>query len=586
MSLKPIKLFIEGERLLEEALQSTNSLEESLMNGNMSSFLNEEAAGDEALQVLSKAIQEAQAELEAFGTAVKAVEGMDATMAALGAANKAFSDIALDPGKESLKLYVEPIEKAKKALADVSALQGIVANAALVTQTALGKLMDEAGKEMPIGEWLDSKAEDTAIPDRDKFKAGVKKAWKPPAGIMNALKDFAAGLFGGGGADYFGLTFDAFTEDLMKVKYSQFEAFAQSGEVQDAGKADETEKIEQELGDKISDETLKAIEKGETPKSSAGEKSKGGDIKKWSELAKAYLGSVEDKAVGQKYLDALKVDKKFTDAASGLVNLEESLFTRSLLGLLAEEIEFDILKAPAAKVAKEEEAQVQLATGLAKVLSDQGVNVKNVPAEETSGEEQKPAGEKEAAKEQDNADAQLQAAAKEEAGEAQTPASAVLGAIDGWYDGLSDTSKKSMQAKNRLGGLKDALQGSLDNLSKVVEKEVSKAIGNWRKEHEETLTKSKRFAKKNFDQLQTLIPQLASTMLKKSNESNTRLTRSAIHKSVYKFLDKQFRHTDGNLLTEELLTSDRRQEYSETDYTESDMVKYRWMKMAGLGRYN
>ena len=125
-------------------------------------------------------------------------------------------------------------------------------------------------------------------------------------------------------------------------------------------------------------------------------------------------------------------------------------------------------------------------------------------------------------------------------------------------------------------------------VSKVVEKEVSNAIGTWRKEHEETLVKSKRFAKKNFDQLQTLIPQLASTMLKKSNESSRRLTRSAIHKSVYKFLDKQFRYTDGNLLTEEVLTPGANQyndNSGETEYTTSDMVKYRWMKMAGLGGY-
>ena len=77
-------------------------------------------------------------------------------------------------------------------------------------------------------------------------------------------------------------------------------------------------------------------------------------------------------------------------------------------------------------------------------------------------------------------------------------------------------------------------------------------------------------------------------MLKKSNESSRRLTKSAIHKSVYKFLDKQFRYTDGNLLTEELLTPGANQyndNSGETEYTTSDMVKYRWMKMAGLGGY-
>ena len=576
MSLKPIKLYIEAL----EKLQRPSTLEESLTSGSMSMFLTEDVEG--AVAALNKAADEASKEIDALGKLIQNA-GLKNTTQALGKAKQAVVEIRLDPkGISDMLGLKDPAEASGKVLSNVSALQGIIVNAA---QTVVGALSDLGieNVEVPIRQALKEKASadpDGGVPDEDKFKAGVEKAWQPPAGIMNSLKGFAAGLGIGGGADYYGLTFDAFAEDILESNLGSMQELAKSQEFKDAASAEEAEALSQEL------EKQGATEDALTGK---GGDSSGGDTKKWSELTKAYLGAIEDKAVGQKYLDALKVDKKFIDATAGLVNLEESLFSRSLLGLLIEEIEFDVIKAPAAKVAKEEDTQVQLAVGLAKILADQGVNVKNVPAEETSGEEQKPAGEEEAAKEQDNAEAELQAAAKEEAGEAQTPASAVLGAVDGWYDGLSDTSQKSLQAKNRIGGLKDALQGSLDNLSKVVEKEVSKAIGTWRKEHEETLTKSKRFAKKNFDQLQTLIPQLASTMLKKSNESNSQLTRPAIHKSVHKFLDKQFRSTNGNLLTEELLTSTTRRQSideEETDYTKSDMVKHRWMKMAGLGSYN
>jgi hypothetical protein len=587
MSLKPIKLYVEALEKLEQA----RTLEESLTIGSMSLFLTEDVEG--AVAALNKAADEASKEIDALGKLIQNA-GLKNTAQALGKAKQAVAEIRLDPKSISDMLGLkDPAKESGKVLSNISALQGIIVNAAQTVVGALGDLGIE-NVEVPIRQALKEKASadpDAGVPDEDKFKAGVEKAWQPPAGMMNALKGFASGLGIGGGADYYGLTFDAFAEDILESNLGSMQELAKSQEFKDAAEAEEAEALSQELEkqgateDAFSGEGGGATDGGTTDGGTTDEVAK-----KWSELTKAYLSSIKDKAIGQKYLDALKADKKFIDAVAGLVNLEESFSSRSLLGLLTEEIEFDVIKVPAAKVVKEEDTQVQLAIGLAKVLADQGVDVKNVPAtEETSGDEPKPAGEKEAAKEQDNAEAELRAAAQAEAGEAQTPASAVLGAVDGWYDGLSDTSQLSMQAKNRIGGLKDALQGSLDNLSKVVEKEVSKAIGAWRKEHEETLTLSNRFAKKNFDQLQTLIPKLAATMLKKSNESNSPLTRTTIHKSVHKFLDKQFRYTNGNLLTEELLTSTRRSrsiEEKETDYAKSDMVKYRWMQMAGLGRYN
>ena len=106
--------------------------------------------------------------------------------------------------------------------------------------------------------------------------------------------------------------------------------------------------------------------------------------------------------------------------------------------------------------------------------------------------------------------------------------------------GLSDTSQKSLQAKDRIGGLKDLVNTALEDAAKAIEGEVQAAIDIWRGEHEETLTKSKRFAKKNFDSLSELIPQIAAQMLKVTAESNVRLTRGMVRKSVHRYLDRRF----------------------------------------------
>ena len=147
----------------------------------------------------------------------------------------------------------------------------------------------------------------------------------------------------------------------------------------------------------------------------------------------------------------------------------------------------------------------------------------------------------EAEKEQDAAQSELEGAAKEAASQEVPPAVAVAQALDSWMSGLSDTSQKSLQAKGRMDGLKDVINQALDSAAKAIEDEVAAAVDLWRGEHEETLMKSKRFAKKNFDSLSELIPQIAAQMLKVTAESNTRLTRTAVHRTVYRYLDRRFR---------------------------------------------
>ena len=177
--------------------------------------------------------------------------------------------------------------------------------------------------------------------------------------------------------------------------------------------------------------------------------------------------------------------------------------------------------------------------------------------------------EKEAEKEQDTAQKQLVSSIKDEADEPQSPKDASFNALDAWADGLSKSSQDSIRAAGRLDNLKDLVGTALDDSAKAVESEVASAIEAWRAENEETLIKGKRFAKKNFDSLQNLIPKLAASMLKKANESTLKMTRQLVKRVVYEFLDRKFYKNTDNLL-------------SEYNYTEDNMRAYRLNKLAGL----
>ena len=72
--------------------------------------------------------------------------------------------------------------------------------------------------------------------------------------------------------------------------------------------------------------------------------------------------------------------------------------------------------------------------------------------------------------------------------------------------------------------------------------------------------KSKRFAKKNFDALEKVIPQIASVMLKKTSETKIKMTKGMVRKSVFNYLDKQFAN-EGILFESK-----------------------RWQSLAGMGR--
>ena len=152
-----------------------------------------------------------------------------------------------------------------------------------------------------------------------------------------------------------------------------------------------------------------------------------------------------------------------------------------------------------------------------------------------------------------------------------------MAAIDGWYDGLSPTSQKSMDSKDRIGGLKGNLQQAIEGAAETLAKAVGDAVAKWRSEHEETLIKSKRFAKKNFDSLEKLIPQLASELLAKTNEAGIKkLTKGMVEKFVFRALDKHFSVSSG-LLSEALIPMQ-----AINDLGSNSPYRDAWTKIAGL----
>ena len=122
-----------------------------------------------------------------------------------------------------------------------------------------------------------------------------------------------------------------------------------------------------------------------------------------------------------------------------------------------------------------------------------------------------------------------------------SPKDAVSKALIDWEESLSTSSQKMLKAKNRNQSLKDSIFTGIDKGKTAVQRAVSKAVKDWRGEHEDTLVKSKRFAKKNFDSLQKMIPALAAQVLAQTKESRQRkITKTEIKKFVYKNLNNKF----------------------------------------------
>ena len=134
---------------------------------------------------------------------------------------------------------------------------------------------------------------------------------------------------------------------------------------------------------------------------------------------------------------------------------------------------------------------------------------------------------------------QIKAVAGEAGSTQMSPKDAVSKALDDWENSLAKSSRETLQRKKRNVALKDAVFAGIDKGKAAVQKAVAKAVKDWRAENEESLIKSKRFAKKNFDTLQQLIPQLAAEILAQTKESaQTKLTKGQVKRYVFNRLNK------------------------------------------------
>ena len=191
-------------------------------------------------------------------------------------------------------------------------------------------------------------------------------------------------------------------------------------------------------------------------------------------------------------------------------------------------------------------------------------------AGEDTGGAPPPESEEEAEQEQDAASEELTAAIQDAGGDSAPPGVAVMDALDNWYGSLSPSSQQTLKAAGRYDSLKSTVQTTMDGLADTVEDTIKSAVADWRSEHEETLIKSRRFAKKNFDTLEQTVPQLAAFMIKKVKESSGRLTKNKVRKTVYSFLNKRFRPGLTGVLNE--------------NYSSEEMEVYRLNKLAGLDK--
>jgi len=587
MSLKPLKETVE----LWHRINSATSLEESLKSGNMSSFLMLEDSV-EAINALNTQIDQTMADLKTLGNNMP--KEMSNTAAALKDAVNQVAKLRL---KASPKIKIfqlgDPVKKASKIMADASTL---AATAVAAGQTVMGSLGDyeiDVKTTETLKAALDAKrAENDQVPDEQAMIGAVQKAWQTPSGFGNAVKGFLGALGIGKGGNFFGLDADKFAADILASPVAATVDWLQSPGAKDSLTSDEKELAG--LDDKLKQSGMddEALKGGEKEGEEKGGEEGTSDTKKWSELSAAYLKTVEDQGTGKKFLDALKGDQAFTSAVADLINLEESMYRTSLSSLLFENIDFDVLKSAAAQASDDEAAQVSLAQGLAKVLSSQGIEVANIPAteEEAPTEDGAPS-----EKEVDAAEKAAMAAAKAAAQTDLPPAEAAGKAIDDWVSGLSQNMQKSLKYKGRLETLKGQINQEVEGMADTVGSRIKKAVDSWTEKNKADFPKEFFKNKKKADgagelnttftkTLPSAIGGVVSAMMKKTAESKTRWTPGMVDKFTHAYMDKWFAVNFKKSLNETLISPNRGYHSGESSYEEDDMVRYRWLKMAGLGK--
>lgn len=153
----------------------------------------------------------------------------------------------------------------------------------------------------------------------------------------------------------------------------------------------------------------------------------------------------------------------------------------------------------------------------------------------------------------DEVDDNLKDSLRNAAEEEDNPLQAVITGIEDWKNSLSKTSQKELTAKDRFDNLKDAIQNSAGRKKKKesIEKAVAAAVKDWVNSNQEDLVKSGKFAKKNFESLNTFIPQLVAHIEKKKKEGILALTNQEVRRIVFAHMNKNYLGSN-NILNESI----------------------------------
>ena len=392
------------------------------------------------------------------------------------------------------------------------------------------KLHKTDDKDVPLEVWLDENPDvkKGAEKDLDKVLKDVQKPAKKNAGgffkklmgsLFGAVEDLSAGIQ------------DA-TKDMVQgaLSMTPMEVANASQAFLNAGKKDDqaAEKIDAET-DKVEDE-VPVDESGSGDEDDAEEG--GSAAEKIKAAVEKAAGAAGD--AGKLVMDKLKDLGIFDKFAEAEVN-ENIIHKNSLTAVLLEKNEISGEEfAQAYKEAEEENADAFEDTNPADLAKE--LNGALADAEiEIVGTDKPSDGDEEAA---DEADAELKSAAEEAINSDQSPTAGAIGALEDWEEGLSQTSQKQLQAKDRIGQLKDLVKTGIEDGSSALADEVSAAIDLWVGEHEETLVKSRKFAKKNFDTLKNVVTQIVSQLVTK--ESRGTITKQYVRDVTFAYLDNEF----------------------------------------------
>jgi len=397
------------------------------------------------------------------------------------------------------------------------------------------KLHQGDDKDVPLEVWLDENPDikKTAEKDMEKVIKDVEKPAKQGGGFFAKMM---GSLFGA--TEELSNAIQEKTKDMVAgaLSMSPMEVGAASQAFVNAGKKDEAaaEKIDAET-DKVEEEVpvdtgSDGDEEGDGEEGDGGEGGSAADkIKAAIEKAAAAAGDA-----GELVLQKLKDLGVFDKFAEGDVS-EGLLHKNSLSSLMMEKNEISGEEfSQSYQAAAEENDQAfedtspeELATLLNGALADAEIEIVGLD---------KPSGDDEAAAEE--ADAELQDAAKDAIGSDQSPTAGAIGALEDWETNLAPTSQKQLQAKDRIGQLKDLVKTGIEDGATALEDEVGAAIDIWIEEHQQTLVKSRRFSKKNFATLKNVVGQIVSKLVTK--ESKSMLTRDYVRAVTFAHLDNEF----------------------------------------------